>query len=76
MVFDREEAPDHQVVFDGGRECGWRGHEAGLLRPAAAATLFAWMMAEADAAHGAGPAVVRVPRARAGEAPLAPVRTS
>ncbi|WP_322752153.1 hypothetical protein [Frankia sp. Cas3] len=76
MVFDREEAPDHQVLFDGGRECGWRGHEAGLLRPAAAATLFAWLMAEADAARGAGPAVVRVPRARAGEAPLAPVRTS
>ncbi len=66
MVFDHGEAPDHQVVFDGGQECGWRGHEAGLLRPAAAATFFARLMREADPATDLGSALL-VPRARVGE---------
>ncbi len=66
MVFDREENPDHQVVFDGAREYGWRGHEAGLLRPAAVARLFAHLLAEADAATEIDAGMVLVPRARAG----------
>ncbi len=66
MVFDREEVPDHQVVFDGGLECGWRGHEAGLLRPAVAAKLFARLMVEADPATDPAAALL-VPRARVGE---------
>ncbi|MDT3443723.1 hypothetical protein [Pseudofrankia sp. BMG5.37] len=42
------EAPDHLVVFDGARERGWRGHEAGLLRPGAAAEIFAALLADAE----------------------------
>ncbi|WP_052914909.1 hypothetical protein [Protofrankia coriariae] len=71
MVFDREDAPDFRVVLDGDREYGWRGHEAGLLRPAAAATFFARLMCEADPA--AGPTLAPlVPRARKGEASPTP----
>jgi len=41
------EAPDHLVVFDGARERNWRGHEAGLLRAADAAAIFADLLAAA-----------------------------
>ncbi|WP_239405547.1 hypothetical protein [Frankia sp. Cj3] len=78
LFFEHEDVPDHQVVFDGGRERGWRGHEAGLLRPGEAAKLFARLMAEADAAAGVnagvGLAVARLPRARVGEPRLIPAR--
>ncbi len=76
LFFDREDVPDHQAVFDGGRERGWSGHEAGLLRPGEAAKLFARLMAEAEAAVGVGVglAVARLPRARVAEPRLIPAR--
>jgi hypothetical protein len=43
-----EDLPDHQLVFDGSREHGWRGHEAGLLRAGAAAEIFVALLAAAE----------------------------
>jgi hypothetical protein len=43
------ETPDHQVVFDGSRERGWRGYEAGLLRAGGAAEIFTALLTSADA---------------------------
>lgn len=42
------DAPDHQLVFDGSRERGWRGYEAGLLGAGAAADIFATLLAAAE----------------------------
>ncbi|OHV43106.1 hypothetical protein BBK14_10775 [Parafrankia soli] len=36
--------PDAEIVLDGARSRGWRGHEAGLLRTAEAASLFENML--------------------------------
>ncbi|WP_045876532.1 hypothetical protein [Pseudofrankia sp. DC12] len=43
-----QDLPDHQLVFDGSREHGWRGHEAGLLRAGAAAEIFTALLAAAE----------------------------
>ncbi|WP_007514977.1 hypothetical protein [Pseudofrankia saprophytica] len=57
------EAPDHLVVFDGARERGWRGYEAGLLRSGDAAEIFAALLAaaEPELVHW-GPAASERPR--------------
>jgi hypothetical protein len=67
------DTPDHEVVFDGARERGWRGHEAGLLAPAGAAALFAELMttAEVELARWRPAAVLPVPAARLASTPAA-----
>ncbi|ONH25826.1 hypothetical protein [Pseudofrankia asymbiotica] len=42
------QTPDYLVVFDGGRERGWRSYEAGLLRPGDAAEIFAALLADVE----------------------------
>jgi hypothetical protein len=49
LVFDDEPGPDRLATYDGRRHHGWRGHEAGLLRPDAAARLFDHLLARLDA---------------------------
>ncbi|MBL7494797.1 hypothetical protein [Frankia nepalensis] len=82
------DAPDHQAVFDGATERGWRGHEAGLLSPADAAKIFGTLLAATEpelarwrrpapalggaAAPAAAPATGTVPAARTGAAPRRP----
>lgn len=46
LVFDQGERPDAVVVYDGARERGWTGHEAGLLRAGDAAALFEHLLPE------------------------------
>jgi len=42
------DTPDHELIFDGSRERGWRGHEAGLLGAHGAAEIFATLLAAAE----------------------------
>lgn len=47
LVFDDAERPDVHVVYDGARERGWTGHEAGLLRVDEGAALFEHLLGAA-----------------------------
>lgn len=40
LAFPDGGRPDHEIIVDGAELWGWTGHEAGLLRPPAAADLF------------------------------------
>ncbi|EYT93861.1 hypothetical protein ThrDRAFT_00613 [Frankia casuarinae] len=53
LAFPRGTEPDQELVIDGARVWGWCGHEAGLLRPAAAAPLFDRLMATVARSGGA-----------------------
>jgi hypothetical protein len=82
-------APDRGATYDGHRRHGWRGHEAGLLRPDAAARIFESLLADVvpapapaaasasasaqDSASAAAPAEAEVPGAVPG--PRRPSRT-
>lgn len=44
------ERPDHEAIYDGAREHGWRGYDAALLPPAAAARIFTQLLAATESA--------------------------
>ncbi|KJE24915.1 hypothetical protein FF36_00525 [Frankia torreyi] len=45
LAFPGDAGPDQELVVDGARAWGWSRHEAGLLRPTAAAYLFDHLLA-------------------------------
>lgn len=45
LAFPGDAGPDREVILDGSDAWGWRGHEAGLLRPDTAARLFDHLLA-------------------------------
>ncbi|WP_261575968.1 hypothetical protein [Frankia gtarii] len=45
LAFPGDARPDQELVVDGARAWGWSRHEAGLLRPSAAAYLFGHLLA-------------------------------
>jgi hypothetical protein len=58
LAFPGDAGPDREVILDGADAWGWRHHEAGLLRPDAAAQLFDHLLA-ALTSPGATSAVLR-----------------
>jgi len=62
------DTPDHELIFDGSRERGWQGHEAGLLGAGGAAEIFATLLAAAE------PHLARWRPALAGAGPIATPR--
>jgi hypothetical protein len=57
LAFPGDDGPDQQIIVDGAKAWGWSRHEAGLLRPAAAADLFDRLLVALAAADDARPLV-------------------
>ena len=45
LVFAEPDHPDERRVFDGRARLGWRGHDAGLLRPESAVAILLRLLA-------------------------------